>query len=279
MKKIAVLSPVHRRTDLLIEQLNNYNVFFGNKCHHILHPSIEGRSLFCSDFFEKISHKFSFEIVEKSQKTSWKTIMGAFIECSKKITDDRFDYVYLHTDADLLVKGDLYSYIYEKKLGFSGGFPEKSWNWPHYDKMTNDVRYQRLRADLGIQESAMLIGRQEGSFFPVSIWLKIVEQISFYYKEDFFDNDNLHWPIEEGVIPTLAKHFTKNTDKVKNVIHTKELIHSSPTGNARDNIDNCINIEDLVSVVGDIQVVCAGLKWFSQDINDPAREFLKNKGM
>ena len=102
--RIAVLCPVHRRPDLILEQIKNYLNFGGEEFLHILHPSQEGRSKF-SGIGDELSNLADVHLCDESWSTSWSCAMAAYLSCTKKLESfDDFDYVYLHTDADLLIK-------------------------------------------------------------------------------------------------------------------------------------------------------------------------------
>ena len=267
MNKIAILCPVHRRPDLLKKQLENYNHFFKNGCIHILHPSKEGATNFDECFFQELELNHNAFKTRQSNGTSWKSIIGALIACTDELDLDQCDFVYIHTDGDLLVKGNLSEYIYKNKLGFWGEYPKESFGWPHQNMMESDQRFARMRHDLGLSFEDILMGRQEGSFYPIDIWKKIISKISEYYNEAFFDSFNIHWPVEEVVIPTLANFYTNGQSRVPNIIKTKELI--LPGG--RDNRENCISVDELQVILDDKNKQCVGVKWFSQDADDPAR--------
>lgn len=274
MKKIAVLCPIHRRPDLVLEQLTNYRYFSNDSCFHILHISKEGKDNFPETFIESVSSTYG-TFTDESAGTSWKCVMGGFIKCSGVLEQLDTDFVYLHTDGDLLVKGNLTDYIYKNKLAYSGGFPEKSWNWPHYEKMMSDNLFKKMRDRLGIKENEILVGRQEGAFFPKDLWLKIISVVSEYYNDSFYDDVSLHWPLEEALVPTLARHFSMNSSKVRNIVKTKELMHSSNIGNQRDIDINCVSIDDVKNILIDDSSDCVGIKWFSQNIDDPARSLIR----
>jgi hypothetical protein len=271
MKKIAVICPVHRRPDLLDFQLENYKKFSNDGCVHFLHKSIEGGSNFSSDVLVSLSSKHNIFFSPYSTGTSWKTCIGALIVCTELINTNLYDYVYMHTDGDLIINGDLQKYIYRHGLGYSGIFMAGFEAWPHYKIVKNDQRFLSLLNSLDLTFEDVIFGRQEGAFFPINIWLKIIGNISKFYDESFFNNSSLHWPLEEVVIPTLAKKFTDDAHHVLNIIRTKEPIH--PDG--RDNPLNCVNASDISNLTARFSSdECVGLKWFSQDLLDPARLIL-----
>ncbi len=270
MKKIAALLPVHRRPDLLIMQLENYNKYSNYACLHILHISKEGSGNFTNSDIDLLMNKGGAVFTSYSNGTSWITCIGALIACSEKISEHKFDYVYMHTDGDMLVSGDLQKHIYENKLGYSAISISKATGWVHYSKMVDDLRFKNLLNSLNIPFDDIVYGRQEGSFYPTKLWLQIISKISEYYDAEFFDDSTLHWPIEEAVIPTLAKYYTDSSDHVANVVLTKEWV----TPDGRDNPVNCIMLDDLTGYINNARGQCLAVKWFSQDKEDPARIFL-----
>jgi hypothetical protein len=276
MSKIGVLCPIHRRPDLILEQLKNYANYSDNRCFHVLHCSKDGVVNF-NDDFRAIVREIYGVFCDNAISTSWRCVMGAFIECTNKIKSADVEYVYLHTDGDLIIKGNLRDYVTTNRIAYSGSHPEESWNWPHYDKMLKDVRFRAIRESLGISDSMILVGRQEGSFFPKDVWLQIVEKITEYYNNDFFEDLESHWPVEEALIPTLASFYAKGQKKVRNIVKTKEMKFSSSTGNQRDNPENCVTVKDLQEILDDGSMSCIGMKWFSQNLDDEARCFLKKE--
>ena len=247
MKNIVALCPVHRRSDLVIEQLLNYKKVFDGKITHILHPSQEGRFIFLDADFLSRADELSFMMTEQSAKTSWKCVLPAFIEASSYIAKLKgIDFVYIHTDGDLFIKGEPHEYIVKNRLGYSGATPQASWNWPHYHSMLNDKRFFMMINDLGMKREDILVGRQEGAFFETDLWLKIIDTIKGYYADPYFDCEADAWPLEEALVPTLARFYSKG-EHVRNLIKTKEI---SKEG-GRDNDENVVNIDDIKAILGD----------------------------
>ena len=267
MKRIAVLSPVHRRPDLLLAQLVNYNKYSNNSCDHFLHVSRDGRGNFQESDIETLVNEGGAIFTKYSNGTSWRTCIGAFIACSELIDENIHDFVYVHTDADLIISGNLQNYIYEHKLGYGSVPIAKAKHWIHSNKLIEDKRFKELRDSIGLSFGDVVFGRQEGAFYPVDLWKKIISEISRYYDASFFDYPDLHWPIEESIIPTLAKKFSYSSPHVWNIVRTKELTLSG----GRDNPENCINLNDLEKYIGTPGHQCIALKWFSQNLSDVAR--------
>jgi len=251
-------------------QIKNYNKHSNNNCQHIFHISKEGRDNFSPSDLRLLIEQGNVFFSNYSNQTSWLTCIGAFIACSELIDGQVFDYVYIHTDGDLIISGDLDKHIYGHKLGYSSIPIANANEWIHYAKLVQDRRFEELRSSLNISFDDVVYGRQEGSFYSTELWLKIISKISEYYDSTFFDDLAQHWPIEEAVIPTLAKFYSENSKHVRNVVRTKEWI----TTGGRDNPVNCIDLSDLSNYISSSKGQCIAIKWFSQDINDQARLFV-----
>lgn len=274
--KIAALCPIHRNEDLIIEQLKNYDKFSGGELHHILHPSIESKSILSTDFLAKLEREHPVSYARNQAKTRWNCVLFAYLQCTRSLDFQSTKYVYIHTDGDLIVKGDLYNYINRNEVGYSC-FPLKaSSKWRYYEKMLADPNFSKLRNYMNLSENDIYFGRQEGSFFPVELWSQISEITLKFFTDDFVEDKKKIWPIEEVIIPTLAMSLTKRPPNVSNVVSTKKRSANITAGNPRDNPDNWITIEDVKKAIQDKTSDCIGLKWFSQNMEDDARIFLKS---
>lgn len=270
--RIAVLCPVHRRPDLILEQIKNYLTFGGEEFLHILHPSQEGRSKF-SGIGDELSNLADVHLCDESWSTSWSCAMAAYLSCTKKLESfDDFDYVYLHTDADLLIKKGLPQWIKTHEMGFKANKYYANSAWIHSGSLNSDSAYLNLREYLGIKDDDVLLGRQEGAFYKREIWSEIVEILKKFFPREYFSSTNKLWPIEESVIPTVAKHITRDFPASSNLIYTKEVMF--PGG--RENDQNCLTVEDINDLRLNAESSFFGAKWFSQKIDDSARGFLKS---
>lgn len=273
--KIAIFSPVHSRPDLIKYQIANYEKLLSTKPMFFLHPSIESEKLF-EDF--SYSSEFGGDVLLCKQRwnTTWTTIMGAYISCTHELVKSgiSFDYIYIHTDGDLLFKSGLVDYILENKIGFSRSAGIKNSGWLHCEELLRDQRFKAFLDSNKIAEESIFYGRQEGSFFPVSIWMRIVNAIEVFFNESIFKNSCPNWPVEEVLIPTLASFFISNDiNPVGNVIFTKPIIFSG----GRDNDENCLRLEDIEYLLSNENNSWFGAKWFSHNINDSARVYIDNK--
>lgn len=268
--RIATLCPVHRRPDLVLEQIRNYLIFGGPEFFHILHPSQEGRSQF-SNIRDQLLGVVDIHLCDESWKTSWSCGMAAYLSCTKKLESlGEFDYVYLHTDADLLIKKGLLRWIKSHEIGFNASKHHDISSWFHFDSLKADSVYLDLRRYLGIKDDEILYGRQEGVFFKKELWFEIVVILRKFFSCEYFSNATLLWPLEESVIPTVAKFITQGYPSSSNVIYTKKCQFSD----GRDNDKNCLNLDDIKSIRLNSDQSFFGAKWFSQNTDDSARKFL-----
>jgi len=194
----------------------------------------------------------------KSASTSWKCVLAGFSECSKLISDHEGSYVYIHTDGDLFLKGGLSSYIEDNEVGFSGDLVQPEWY--HYKKMMNDPVFLDFLQSENINQDKIYFGRQEGAFFPTNLWLKIINLIDSFYNSTFYENLDVHWPLEEVLIPTLLNKYGYSSNG-KNIVNVKKL---PPKNYFRDVDANCISTNDLNELYSSTEP-CIAAKWFSQN--------------
>jgi hypothetical protein len=267
---IAILCPVHRRPDLVAEQIKNYKKFVEDDLIFVLHPSNEGRPI-----FEKFQDNFNLDaniiICKESWKTNWRCTMGAYLSCSLELfkLNQNFDYVYIHTDGDLLFRRGASEIIRNKKTGYTKNLLLSNSDWVHAENLRNDVNYKKILDSLDIKD--IFFGRQEGSFFTKQLWEKIIDLSLNYFSKNYFENNQILWPLEESIIATLAFFKTKQDPMVSNLIYTKAIEFEG----GRENILNCVNVNDLMLRLK-ANDLYYGIKWFSQDINDSSREYLKS---
>jgi len=175
----------------------------------------------------------------------------------------------------------LVDYINRHKCGFLKQKP--STNWPHYSKMMADPCFRAMRKHLGINEDEIIAGRQEGAFFPFELWSEMTKLFVEFYRDDFFSQRNLLWPLEEGVVPTVATKligtsFNEFKPTVSNIVVTKPLKPSPDKRNPRDIAENCVNREDIEkTLAAHSNEECIAMKWFSRQLDDPAAQFVNER--
>lgn len=274
--KIAILCPVHHGAGRVLAQVENYNHLFGSSCIHILHVSKDSveeyRSLPDSFFPKNVILNFN------SWPTNFRCTMGALASNTSHIQSSEYwpgiDYVYIHSDSDLLIFGNPVEYINNNRNAFSGSAIRE--NWIHYKRMKADKKYDKIISEIGIPPSEILYGRQEGAFFQKSLWEKIIRVFSSHYDPEFLSRYENTWPMEEGIIPTLANYFLKPEGKIARVIvRTKPMVSNKPGVPMRKNEENLVQPTDIDRLRANAkESECIAMKWFSQDLNHPARKHI-----
>ncbi len=276
--RIAIFCPVHGNPPLVRAQLRNYHYFFEDEALHILHPSLEG--VISNSIVNEWDDKFgNIQLSNIQIMTSWRSVMGAFIANTRFLRNHpghSIQYVYLHTDSDLLVRGDIPNWIYSNEIGFGGNPTSPDWNWPYISHVYESGPFRDLLNEMGIGNGDILIGRQEGAFIPYDIWDETIHIIERHFPDSYFDDPSNHWPIEESVLPTLLKKLTPKMQRSSIIIKTKELPQVAGNHYRRDIDANCIQVEDLHHWISNPDPECLGLKWFSQDLHHPARALLRS---
>lgn len=189
-----------------------------------------------------------------------------------------YTHVYLHTDGDLLVKGNLIRKIDLEGNAFSADLfrPSES-RWVHIGRMMQDSCFSSMIADTGLKENSLFSGRQEGSFFVKEVWLEIVKLLSAHYSPRAFSRYERHWPIEEVAIPTIARLVLgENYRQGQITVKTKEPVVSEGNGELRRNLpDNVVQKSDIETLLQNSKrATCVGIKWFSRDLDHPARKYV-----
>tara|TARA_B100000780_G_scaffold279184_1_gene256264 strand:+ start:5074 stop:5955 length:882 start_codon:yes stop_codon:yes gene_type:complete len=276
--KVAILSSVSFNFELVKRQLSNYQLSHGNDAIHFLHVASDG-DLNASELSGL--DDISVNAESSAYKTSNLCNFGGQLANSQRLfsanSGVKADYVYIHTDADLIVKGNVSSFVQQKKCGFLKQKPSNA--WPHFNKMMSDPCFQAIRKHMAIPDSDVIMGRQEGSFFPIELWQEMSQIFLQFYSTDFFEKRNLLWPIEEGIVPTVAQklidsHFPQYAPQSKNIVITKPLKPSGDGRNPRDVAENCVQIEDIDKEITKYkQFDCIAMKWFARNIDDKAASY------
>ncbi|TPV55125.1 hypothetical protein FJ444_17865 [Aestuariibacter sp. GS-14] len=278
LKSLAVLSAVSFRTDLIERQLKNYHLSHGDDAIHFLHVASDGD--INADSLEKIPG-INVNASSSEYKTSNLCNFGGQIANSKRLFSSShahdIEYVYIHTDADLIIQGNLLEFVKKKKCAYLQQKPVPA--WPHYNRMMNDPCFSDLRAYFNISADEIVMGRQEGAFFPADLWKEMSFHFEKFYKPDFFKQKDLLWPVEEGIVPTLANRLIKeNYSEYKsttpNIVVTKPLKPTSDGKDPRDVSENCVKIEDInTEITKHSSDSCIAMKWFARIIDDPAAKY------
>lgn len=271
-KNVAILSCVSFNINFVKRQLTNYFASHGEKAKHFLHVASDG------DINPAELELLPDMLVDASSspfKTSELCNFGGQIANSKRLrsSQEDFGYVYIHTDADLIIKGNLVEHVNKHQCGFLKHKPSTA--WPHYDRMMQDPCFAEIRKYLDIGDDEIYSGRQEGSYFPAALWSEMSTIIEKFYPKAFFEERKLLWPIEEGIVPTIASKLLESRytydSSANNIVVTKPLKPSTDKRNPRDLSENCVNIADIEKTLKDKpNETCIAMKWFSRKLDDPA---------
>jgi len=271
---IAVICPVHDNVEKVAAQIKNYAGIHGQNAIHFLHPSIEG-----GEDFSQIKAQYEIEcevvICQDQWPTNYQCTVGAAISATRELMEYSGDisHVYYHSDGDLLVHGGFVDTIVSRNNGYASRTidPQK-----HKQKRElADPRFRAIREEMGLQDSDIRVGRIEGCFFEFGVWQEMLDLISKYYSKEFLEKAT-HWPLEAGIFPTLArKILDQEKSQTRQLIRTKYVKPEKVTDHVRHMEHSHIQIDDIIRERGhNKQNLCFGLKWFSPDLNHPARQFL-----
>ncbi len=271
-KNVAILSCVSFNINFVKRQLTNYFASHGEKAKHFLHVASDG------DINPAELALLPDMLVDASSspfKTSELCNFGGQIANSKRLrsSQEEFGYVYIHTDADLIIKGNLVEHVNKHQCGFLKHKPSTA--WPHYDRMMQDPCFAEIRKYLDISDNEIYTGRQEGSYFPIDMWFEMSTIFEKFYSKAFFEEPKMLWPIEEGIVPTIASKLLESSytydSSANNIVITKPLKPSTDKRNPRDLSENCVNIADIEKTLKDKpNETCIAMKWFSRKLDDPA---------
>lgn len=277
--KLAILTPIHGRVgDKVIQQVQNYQRW----CQDVtlkfyFHPSLESTNQLTADVIH-FAKKYSADTLfcPLSAATSFKTCLNAMLELDELMALDNFepDYIYWHTDSDLLIAEGLSTEIAKFDLGIDIiNFPLSTRaEWPHSRLMWADIRASRfVERFLDGDTNMIKIGRTEGSFFRRPVWDAIISVVRTYFQDSYFDNVEHHWCAEEILIPTISNHpyiSDKYGGRRENLVFVKRPDQQLD----RTSDDHVIEIADILELRS--QGVFYAAKWFSNNLNDPARRFV-----
>ncbi|MCF6305115.1 MAG: hypothetical protein L3J33_07080 [Rhodobacteraceae bacterium] len=275
---IAVICPVHRNPEVVEAQIKNYSKFHGENAVHILHPSVQSQADF-SKIPSRLKDSCDVRICDKRWPTSYRTVLGAAISATKMIDkmDNNFQYVYFHTDADLLVSGNLTETIKKYKNGYLCRRPHTRWH--PLNVMLADENFLKIRNLLCLDQDDIRAGRQEGCFFEIDVWREMMSIITRYYSKAILADEKSHWPFEAVLFPTLARLILgRESPPRRNIVQTKNFRTVIPGTGLRDIQANMVKIEDIIRVRNRNRYnECIGMKWFSTDLNHVTRKFLESE--
>lgn len=279
MLKLAILTPVHGHNGVrIIWQLQNYLKWCkGLQIRFYIHPSLESTNQLTADVLG-FATRDSVDIAwcPISTPTSFKTCLNAILSMDTMLAKDDYspDYVYYHSDSDLLFCDGVGSEIAKYDLGveIEEYTAEINAAWPHASVMWVDPRFSTFLSEFLKGDKSMIrMGRTEGSFYKKRVWDQLITVVRRYFGDAFFETAKNHWCAEEILIPTIANCLAANTifpSWRQNLIFTKHPGRQLE----RNSVEGKITVSDIQELRR--QGVFFGAKWFSNDPEDPARRLL-----
>ena len=271
---IAIICPVHTNPEVVAAQIKNYELLHGDQAIHILHPSLEGGI----DFSHiKKDNGINCEVLlcKEQWPTHYRCTIGAAISATQMINEigSEISHVYYHSDSDLLVTDGFVETIQTHNNGYAtrsiSAVAEKK------SRELRDVRFKVMRNELGLNDEDIRVGRIEGCFFEIDVWREMLGLISKHYSKEYLGRET-HWPLEAGLFPTLArKLLDQEKPSTRHLVRTKYVKPNDVKDHARQIEDSKIQIEDIIQERRkNNQKLCFAMKWFSTELNHPARKFL-----
>lgn len=272
-EKIVVSTTYNKNPDLAAEQLYNYDHFLRDQYIHVVHISKASSPSFRKELEAIVRPLINLKRVvvnPTSLMTNGRSGIAQhmenyyFVARELKINFNKF---IIHTSSDLLVRGDFISYINNIEMAFNVSnkpmLPSDGWMWN--SRCFNDNNFINLIKSCGLKlDSDLRRGRVEGAILPTEFVDYVGNKISEFYDLRSFANDKNAWPLDEVIFATLGKDKKGNSRKL---IYTKNGGKKKP--------EYVINIQDIDKYCEKIKHPF-GLKWFSTDVNDPARIYLKS---
>jgi hypothetical protein len=211
-------------------------------------------------------------------QTGYGCVFGAIISNAIFLREEVGDWathVYIHTDGDLLVKGDLSKYVATHDCAYQRHVLTGGSAWRHRDACLKDPVFSEIRSSIDRADGPISFGRQEGAFFDRITWDSLIDIAKEFYTADVLEDVDRHWPMEEAVIPTIAEHVLKDRPRLaRSVIRTKQItqLTSSDFRNAEENVVQPVDIQAIIAASHPDE--CVGIKWFSRELDHPARKYV-----
>lgn len=275
--RVAILCPVHKNISRVAAQIDNYFHFHGDNAFHILHLSKDGDQEI-ENVGEYLKTDAKVMVNKDSWPTSFKCAFAAFISNTRYLKEnfaDQYTHVYLHTDGDLLFHGNLLKTIDNHQNCYSR-FPIPT-QWSHYAAFSKDSRILSLSEELSVPTSQFTFGRQEGSFFQANLWHEMMDIAERHFPKESFEHSGRSWAVEEVFLSTIPMKLLEGKGSSRPVIRTKELQNYDNSDEQTRTIDeNMLMPEDIMRfVTQQSSDYCAGMKWFSPDLEHPSRQLVQ----
>ncbi|WP_207537705.1 hypothetical protein [Sabulicella rubraurantiaca] len=273
---ILVISNWHERPDLLLQQVENYNIAFdGDLIHYVnisanFAESFERSRVRAGIDFAKIGN---LHFLDPAVPTKWGKVAHAYFQAVLKALADgrRFDYVYFHTPADLIIKRGVAHHIRNYDFGLG-----KSWRMQatfetrdgqeFIDTETTPAFRDAIRADPTLAPMLRTLGmdslyksRSEGCFFRTDLFFEIMYPLLAHKSLVDMRDMEMVYPIEEYLIAVCVEFFCKE----RKLRRARHVVLTSKTQN------QIATEAEMQDVLADPQLF--GIKRFAPALDDPLR--------
>ncbi|MCW8086203.1 hypothetical protein [Sabulicella glaciei] len=273
---ILVVSNWHERPDLLLDQVENYNIAFDGDVLHYVNINAG-----CAASFEESRSQAGIDLagignlhfLNPAIPTQWGKVAHAYFQAVLAAMADgrRFDYVYFHTSSDLLIKPGIARHIRDHDLGLG-----KPWKTPatfetrdgqeFIDAETTPEFYDAIRADpllapmlRAMRMDSLHKSRAEGCFFRADLFFELVYPLLAHRSLADMRDMAAIYPIEEYAFSICVEFLCgkRTLRRAKHVIATSETEEQIATE------------EEMQQVLADPQLF--GIKRFLPSLDDPLR--------
>jgi hypothetical protein len=222
MSVILAVSNAHDRPDLLAAQICNYNAAMNGNVIHAVNINSKFENQFWQSASElKIDFQAFGNVIFNSPavQTGYGSILHAYLQTIMRALqrDLKFDYVYFHTPADLLIRRDVDVYISSFDFGFSDAyeypFDEEHHFTLHHGKdrwvgpMSLNSGLFRFLNSLGHPIAHRV--RTEGAFFKRQIFFEVVYPLLLSNGIEYFAQAPEPYPFEETELASCVEFFKK----------------------------------------------------------------------
>lgn len=261
---ILAVGAAHDRPDLLLEQIENFNLCCSGNVFHVVHINLETREAFFEAAkwagidFERLNNVHLFSRV----RTKWGGIFHAWLlgvaEAMFRGID--FSHVLFHSSADMLVRlgADRHIEQYDLGVGKSVLTNDKDF-W--FDQIRRNDRGFALVQSFG--QPDFLRARVDSCFFKRQLFFEIIYPLSITY--DYLREDSLpDYPLEDVDMVCAVEWYCANNPSLR---RARNLVFTS-----NNDRQLCTKEEiDWVRSTTDIY----GVKRFSAIKDDQVRVYVR----
>jgi hypothetical protein len=276
MPVILAVMNAHDRPDLLAAQIRNYNAAMNGNVIHAVNINSKLEQQFWHSAKELNIDFQAFGNVmfnTPSVETGYGSILHAYLQTIMHALrqDLKFDYVYFHTPADLLVRRDVDAYISSFDIGFSDAyeypFDEKHHFTLHHGKdrwvgpMSLNSGLFRFLDSLGHPVAHRV--RTEGAFFKRHIFFEVLYPLLLTNGIEYFHKAPEPYPFEETELASCMEFFKKRhmIKRARNLIRVVE-----------DKQVNGIDTDDVVDALKQHDIY--GIKRPSNVLDSDVRRYI-----